>query len=119
MRFWEIFARYILVLFYRKVGSYDADGVTYIFVKSFIRKSIGGMTWGRVVFIRNDVKGSKSIRDHEMVHVRQWHRHGFWFPFVYAKETIRSGWANGWKNAYYLNRFEIEAREIELLNRRS
>jgi hypothetical protein len=43
---------------------------------------------------------------HEMAHVEQFRRYGFWkFIFQYLAETVKKG--------YYLNQYEIEAREAE------
>jgi Domain of unknown function (DUF4157) len=43
---------------------------------------------------------------HEMTHVAQFRRHGFWkFIFLYLLESLRNG--------YYHNKFEVEAREAE------
>jgi Domain of unknown function (DUF4157) len=43
---------------------------------------------------------------HEMAHVEQFRRYGFWrFIFLYLLESMRKG--------YYLNKFEVEAREAE------
>jgi hypothetical protein len=43
---------------------------------------------------------------HELVHIEQFSRYGFWkFIFLYLGESLRNG--------YYRNRFEVEARERE------
>ena len=43
---------------------------------------------------------------HEMVHVKQFHKHGY-LPFIikYFWESLRKG--------YYNNKYEMEAREAE------
>lgn len=52
-------------------------------------------------FLRN-----KRWLRHELVHIRQFRQYGWIrFLFLYLVESIRTG--------YYLNRFEIEAREAE------
>lgn len=112
MWFWELFAKLFLALIYKAESHYQDDGITYVLVSRFCRKGMRGQTWGRVVFIRKDLKDDKVLKKHEVVHVRQWYKHGFWYPFVYGKETIRAGWVNGWEHAYKLNRFEIEARDL-------
>jgi hypothetical protein len=46
---------------------------------------------------------------HELKHVEQFLRHGFFrFIFLYAMETL--------KNGYHNNKFEVEAREAELIS---
>jgi hypothetical protein len=43
---------------------------------------------------------------HEMAHVEQFQRYGFWnFIFLYLLESLKKG--------YYLNKYEVEARESE------
>jgi Domain of unknown function (DUF4157) len=43
---------------------------------------------------------------HEMAHVEQFRRHGFWkFIYLYMAESVKKG--------YYLNKYEVEAREAE------
>jgi hypothetical protein len=45
---------------------------------------------------------------HELVHVRQWQRHGFLFPFAYLAASLAARRAGG---AWYRdNAFEVEAR---------
>ena len=45
---------------------------------------------------------------HELAHVRQWQRHGIWFPFVYLAASLAARRAGGgW---YRDNAFEVEAR---------
>lgn len=49
----------------------------------------------------------KSWLAHELVHIRQFKRYGFFtFLWLYFIESLRNG--------YYMNRFEIEAREGEI-----
>lgn len=55
---------------------------------------------------RTEFLSNKRWLLHELKHIEQFHRYGFFtFIFRYLLETIRSG--------YYMNRFEIEAREAE------
>lgn len=45
---------------------------------------------------------------HELCHVKQFEQYGFFnFIFKYLKESIKSG--------YFMNKFEVEAREAEVL----
>jgi predicted SprT family Zn-dependent metalloprotease len=55
-------------------------------------------------FLRNDC-----WLKHELCHVRQYREHGFFgFIWKYLLESIRHG--------YYNNKFEVEARQAELLD---
>jgi hypothetical protein len=47
--------------------------------------------------------------EHELEHVRQWHRHGFLFPMRYIGASLSAKRAG--KLWYHDNRFEVEARE--------
>ena len=47
--------------------------------------------------------------EHELAHVRQWARHGPWFPLVYLLAAWRARRGGG--SWYRDNRFEVEARE--------
>ncbi|MBA2264626.1 MAG: hypothetical protein H0W10_08190 [Chloroflexi bacterium] len=47
--------------------------------------------------------------EHELEHVRQWHRHGPLFPAVYLTESLRTRRAG--KRWYHDNRFEHDARK--------
>ena len=68
------------------------------------------MVLGRTILLHNTTKAeiinNKKWLRHELAHVRQFHRHGF-FPFLfsYIIESIR----NGYKN----NKYEKEARDAE------
>lgn len=43
---------------------------------------------------------------HEMAHVAQFRRYGFWkFIYLYLAESVKKG--------YYQNKYEVEAREAE------
>ena len=46
--------------------------------------------------------------EHELEHVRQWHRHGVTFPLRYWTESLRARRAG--RRWYHDNRFEAEAR---------
>ena len=47
--------------------------------------------------------------EHELEHVRQWHRFGFTFPIAYFAASLRARRAGG---RWYLdNRFEVDARK--------
>jgi hypothetical protein len=59
----------------------------------------------RETFLRN----SAWVR-HEMCHIRQFRQHGFFrFLWLYTVESFRKG--------YYLNKFEVEAREGESMSK--
>lgn len=45
---------------------------------------------------------------HEVSHVRQWRRHGAWFPLLYLRASLRA-WRAG-QHWYWDNGFEREAR---------
>ena len=64
-----------------------------------------GFTLYKLVFIREDSKDYEYVKQHELVHVEQWTRIGFFkFPYLYIKELIKNGYIN--------NIYEIEAREL-------
>ena len=68
------------------------------------------LTLGRTIHLHK-ISRSGFIADqrwfrHEMVHVEQFRRYGFWnFIYLYLVESLKKG--------YYLNKFEVEARESE------
>lgn len=68
------------------------------------------MTLGRTIHLHNaraeDFQADRRWVRHELKHVEQFRRHGFWlFLFLYLVECLRRG--------YYSNRFEVEARAAE------
>jgi len=68
------------------------------------------ITMGRTIHLHNAcpkefLADSRWLR-HELAHVEQFRRYGFYrFIWLYILESLRKG--------YYLNRFEVEAREAE------
>jgi hypothetical protein len=68
------------------------------------------LTLGETIHLHNTSR-SGFLADHrwvrhEMAHVEQFRRYGFWnFIFLYLLESLRNG--------YYLNKFEVEARAAE------
>jgi hypothetical protein len=69
------------------------------------------LTIGRTIHLHRASKeeflGDERWVRHEMAHVDQFMRYGFWrFIYLYLAESLRKG--------YYLNKYEIEAREAEL-----
>ena len=83
------------------------------------RKGIKGVTYGRVVFVdpemfNGDPKRLATLVIHELVHVRQFHDHGYFrFSARYLKDylTGRVGGKSG-RQAYLDVPAEIEARRI-------
>lgn len=70
---------------------------------------VHAQTLGRYVFARAEL--SPEIVDHELEHVRQWHRLGPLFLPAYAAS---SGWALlRRRHPYRANRFEVAARRRE------
>lgn len=68
------------------------------------------IVFGRTVHLwnisRRDFFGQTALVLHELEHVRQYRRHGFFsFLFLYLLDWVRHG--------YYNNRFEKEARAAE------
>ena len=68
------------------------------------------VTLGNTIHLHNtskeDFLASKRWLRHEMAHVEQYRKYGFWkFLFLYLTESFRKG--------YYMNRFEVEARAAE------
>ncbi|MET0300776.1 MAG: DUF4157 domain-containing protein [Flavitalea sp.] len=68
------------------------------------------MTIGSTIYLYNTTR-EEFLSDtlwvkHELTHVRQFKRYGFWnFIFRYTFESIKTG--------YYNNKYEVEAREAE------
>ena len=71
---------------------------------------MAAMTIGNTV-IYNGTKVPNATIRHELVHVRQWHKHGCWFPILYLWASIKSLIRHG--NLYLDNDFEVEARRAE------
>lgn len=68
------------------------------------------IVFGRTVHLwnisRKEFLHDRRLMVHEIEHVRQYRRHGFFpFLFLYLVDWVRKG--------YYHNRFEIEARAAE------
>ena len=68
------------------------------------------MTLGRTIHLHNaraeDFQSDLRWVRHELKHVEQFRRHGFWlFLLLYLVECLRRG--------YHRNRFEVEARAAE------
>jgi hypothetical protein len=64
------------------------------------------ITIGRTIFTWRAMTDEEL--EHELEHVRQWRRHGPWFPITYFRASFsarRSG-----KRWYDDNKFEVEAR---------
>ena len=72
--------------------------------------AMSAMALGHVIIAENEGLSSR-VLTHELAHVRQAMRWGLLFPFVYLAS---SAWAalRG-RDAYWHNRFEIDAREAE------
>lgn len=67
---------------------------------------------GKTIYLHNsttnDLLQNKKWLKHEMCHVKQFQQHGF-FSFIikYLWESLKKG--------YYKNKYEVEAREAEML----
>lgn len=75
-----------------------------------LRTNNVAIVFGKTIFLWNatkeDLLKNKNWLRHELVHVRQFLRYGFFpFIFMYLWESIKKG--------YYQNKFEIEARAFE------
>ena len=70
------------------------------------------IVFGKTIYLWNatkeDILNNQNWLRHELVHVRQFIRYGFFpFIFMYLWESIKKG--------YYQNKFEVEARNFEKL----
>ena len=68
------------------------------------------IVFGNTIYLHNTTrqvfKANKPWLRHELKHIQQYKRLGYWrFLYLYAIETF--------KNGYYNNRFEVEARAAE------
>lgn len=64
------------------------------------------ITLGRLILAWRPLKAAELA--HELAHVRQWQRHGIWFPLAYLAASLAARRAGGrW---YRDNAFEVEAR---------
>ncbi len=75
---------------------------------SGMRRSAAAVALGRTIIVRPDVPVDARLLRHEMVHVAQWSRAPFTFPFRYIAAHIRHG--------YRANPYEVEARAAERLS---
>ena len=78
-----------------------------------LRTNNVAIVFGKTIFLWNaskeDLLKNKKWLRHELVHVKQFLRYGFFpFIFMYLWESIKKG--------YYHNKFEVEARNFEKLN---
>lgn len=78
------------------------------FAKVALRSRAVAMVVGRTIHVSGASREAFLRSDgwvrHELVHVEQFERHGFWrFLALYVWESARRGYTN--------NRFEVEARE--------
>ena len=78
-----------------------------------LRTNNVAIVFGKTIFLWNatkeDLLNNKKWLRHELVHVKQFLRYGFFpFIFMYLWESIKKG--------YYNNKFEVEARNFEKLN---
>jgi hypothetical protein len=70
-----------------------------------LRAPAAGVALGRTIVVLRGVPLTDRLLRHELVHVRQWLRHGVCFPILYLWYHLRHG--------YRGNPFEIEARRAE------
>lgn len=112
MAFWESFAwllAKVLGLLAREYMEYEGEKVEVLFVRRLIPGWAWAQTWGRVILVRADHGDENSLNfllRHEVVHVRQWKKYGFFFPFAYLFSSVKA-FLSG-KRPYYENEFEAE-----------
>lgn len=63
------------------------------------------VTLGRTILVHPRIRPTERLLRHELVHVEQWKRHPYAFPFRYTAAHIRHGYAR--------NPYESEARAAE------
>jgi hypothetical protein len=69
-----------------------------------------GVALWKIALVRKDSKDLAYVKAHEWCHLLQFEELGFWkFIYEYSKELYKQG--------YYMNKFEIQAREYCLKNR--
>lgn len=112
MLIWELFARLLArFLGFRGVKnvSFEGEKLTVILVKRIIPNWAWAQTWGRVILIKEIYYPQffEDLMKHEIVHVRQWKRYKFLFPFLYLFYSLKAFILG--KNPYYDNEFEVEA----------
>jgi hypothetical protein len=78
-----------------------------------LKSNRAAIVFGHTIHLHNISRhqffSDERLRRHELCHVKQYEQHGFLlFLFKYLLESIRHGYRN--------NRFEIEARQAELVN---
>ena len=109
MVFWEIL--FILISFL--LGRKESSGLTelgktiqIVYVKWLWADAF---TVGRVIFTRlpPPISMNFKILHHELVHVDQWEKSGFFFPFLYIFASIKALFQG--KHFYYGNEYEEEA----------
>jgi hypothetical protein len=76
----------------------------------FLHENRMAITIGKTIYLwkasREDFLKNEKWLQHELVHIQQFHRHGFSkFLFLYLWQLIKNGYGN--------NKFEIEARAKE------
>lgn len=70
-----------------------------------MRRSAAAVALGRTILVRPGVPVDARLLRHELVHVAQWSRAPFTFPFRYMRAHIRHGYGD--------NPYEVEARAAE------
>ena len=69
-----------------------------------------GIALWKIGLVRKDSQDLAYVKAHEWCHLLQFEELGFWkWVYEYSKEL--------YKNGYYLNKFEIEARKYGVENR--
>ena len=113
MRFWTLFALALARILGRgptELVAAEGREVEVIPIHRLIPSWAWAQTWGEVVLVREDKLNSEDLYwllPHEAVHLRQWRRWGFWFPFVYAWGSLKAALQG--KHYYWDNPFEVEA----------
>jgi hypothetical protein len=82
-----------------------------IIVKRLLPTWAAAQTWGRIIFIKGAYARSDKLISHEKIHIDQWKKRGFFFPFVYFWLMLKSAKKNGFKKAYHEHPYEVEARD--------
>lgn len=84
--------------------------IEVLFVRRLIPRWALAQTWGNKILYAGDPPLDFSVLSHEVVHVMQWKKHGFLFPFLYAWASLEA-WLFG-EHYYWDNAFEVEARKL-------
>lgn len=82
-------------------------------VRRLVPKWAIGQAWGNVILLHEsgwDTPDTEALLLHEYRHVLQWRRFGNVFLVIYPLCSLWAGVRHGPRMAYWMNRFEREAR---------